>query len=114
MVAGAGSAPLPRPTSGSGSDAPPAVSALPYSRRELFSDDRGRGLRASWHPEQGVVVLSRWKGDVCAGTVRLDHEDARRLAGFLDVQPHADTSGDGDAQAPGVDETVPLRVLRDE
>lgn len=34
-------------------------------------DERGRSLRATWHPEAGRVVLSLWSGTVCIGTVRL-------------------------------------------
>ena len=56
---------------------------VPLARRELFVDARGSGLRASWHDDQGVAVISLWHGDTCVGTVRLDAEDATRLAQFL-------------------------------
>jgi len=51
-------------------------------RRALFSDG-GRGLRASWHAEQGTVVLSLWQADLCVGTFRLAPREASRLADFL-------------------------------
>lgn len=56
---------------------------LPLSRRELFVDSRGSALRASWHEEQGMVVVSLWHDDECVGTVRLDAADSTRLAQFL-------------------------------
>lgn len=56
---------------------------IPMARRELFVDPRGSGLRASWHDDHGVAVLSVWHGAACVGTVRLDAADATRLAQFL-------------------------------
>ena len=49
------------------------VSPLPI-RGEVVVDARGgaRALRVSWHPEQGVVVLSVWRGNTCAATVQVD------------------------------------------
>lgn len=61
----------------------PMGTVVPLIQRELFVDPRGSALRASWHSEDGVVVLSVWHGDTCVGTVRLDAEDATRLAQFL-------------------------------
>jgi len=52
-------------------------------RRALFADERGTGLRASWHEQRGEVVLSLWREDVCVGTFQLRPEEAGRLAGFL-------------------------------
>jgi len=52
-------------------------------RRALFTDERGTGLRASWHEQRGAVVLSLWREDVCVGTFQLRPEEAGRLAGFL-------------------------------
>ena len=57
--------------------------ALPAVHRELFADARGRGLRASWHPEVGVVVLSIWEREVCIGTFHLAITDAGRLSAML-------------------------------
>ena len=53
------------------------------SNREHFVDDRGTGLRATWHPEGRVVVVSLWDGDRCRGTFRLPIADAARLANLL-------------------------------
>jgi hypothetical protein len=49
------------------------TSPLPTSG-EVFADARGgdRSLRVTWHGEAGVVVLSLWREDLCAGTFRLD------------------------------------------
>lgn len=52
-------------------------------RRALFTDERGAGLRASWHPERDVLVLSLWRGHVCVGTFRMEPDDAERLGAFL-------------------------------
>lgn len=43
------------------------------SRGEIFLDARGgsSALRLSWHDDQGLVVLSLWREDCCAGTFRL-------------------------------------------
>ncbi|MGH9157907.1 MAG: hypothetical protein ACRD1K_19200 [Acidimicrobiales bacterium] len=57
---------------------------------ELFSDGRGAALRATWHAEAGLVVLSVWRGDNCVGTVRLTPAEADRLGSFLrEVSPPA-------------------------
>jgi hypothetical protein len=50
-------------------------------RRAWFDDgrDAGRTMRTSWHPHEGVVVLSFWQGPVCRGSFRLPVEDAPRL-----------------------------------
>lgn len=39
----------------------------------MFLDPRGdnRALRVAWHGEAGVVVLSLWRDNVCAGSFRL-------------------------------------------
>ena len=52
-------------------------------QRALFADERGAGLRASWHPEREIVVLSIWKSDVCVGTFHLPIADAGRLSATL-------------------------------
>lgn len=70
--------------------APPAGATLtPMSEdeaigsRELFVDERGAALRATWHPEAGVVVLSLWREGQCLGTFRLGTADAARLSTLL-------------------------------
>jgi hypothetical protein len=52
-------------------------------RRELFTDERGAGLRASWRAEHSLVVLSLWRDDVCVGTFSLAPADALRLTEFV-------------------------------
>lgn len=51
---------------------------------EVFLDARGHGraMRLSWHPETDIVVLSLWRGEVCAGTFRMPHAD---VAAFVDA-----------------------------
>ncbi len=48
-------------------------------------DARGedRALRVSWHAELDCVVLSTWRGDTCASTVRLDRAGAAALVAAL-------------------------------
>jgi hypothetical protein len=49
----------------------------------MFLDERGAGLRVSWHPERDLVVLSVWQGDRCVGTFRMPVRDIPRLSGLL-------------------------------
>jgi hypothetical protein len=58
------------------------TSALP-GRRDVFLDERGTGLRVTWHPERDLVVLSVWQGDGCIGTFRMSVQDIPRLSGLL-------------------------------
>ena len=51
--------------------------------RVLFMDERGVGLRATWHLERGIVNLSVWREDVCVETFWLDVRDSARLVQFL-------------------------------
>ena len=53
------------------------------SRRDMFLDERGTGLRVSWHPERDLVVLSVWQDDRCVGTFRMSVQDIPRLSGLL-------------------------------
>jgi hypothetical protein len=53
------------------------------TRRDLFLDERGAGLRVTWHPERDLVVLSVWQGDSCVGTFRMQVQDIPRLSGLL-------------------------------
>ena len=47
----------------------------------IFLDARGgdRALRVSWHHEKGLVVLSLWRENVCAGSFRLPIDDVPDL-----------------------------------
>lgn len=58
------------------------VHRLPVGR-ELFVDERGVGLRATWHLEHGFVNVSVWRDDACTETFHLSVTDAARLVGFL-------------------------------
>jgi len=57
---------------------------LPGARSRWFADARGRSLRATWHPEAALVVLSLWDADRCVGTFRLSAPDAGQLRAVLD------------------------------
>jgi hypothetical protein len=48
---------------------------------EYFLDPRGdaRSLRVRWHHEDGLVVLSLWRGNECTGSFRLPVEDVPSL-----------------------------------
>jgi len=52
-------------------------------RSRWFEDARGRSLKASWHPEAGLVVISLWESDRCIGTFRLPVSDAPALMVLL-------------------------------
>ncbi|HET7760867.1 MAG TPA: hypothetical protein VFL46_00815 [Phycicoccus sp.] len=43
----------------------------------------GRALRVTWHPDDDVVVLSVWRGNVCAATARIAREDVPDVLGVL-------------------------------
>jgi len=51
----------------------------------VFLDPRGdeRALRVSWHAEAGVVVLSLWRDNVCAGSFRLAASDVPEMIEVL-------------------------------
>jgi hypothetical protein len=59
-------------------------SPLPV-RGDVFLDARGgdRSLRATWHPEAGVLVLSLWRGRTCVATFRMPAEDVPELVDVL-------------------------------
>jgi hypothetical protein len=51
----------------------------------VFIDARGgdRALRVSWHHESGLVVLSLWRDNVCAGSFRLAVDEVPALIEML-------------------------------
>ena len=51
----------------------------------IFLDARGgdRALRVSWHDEDGLVVLSLWRDNVCAGSFRLGVDEVPDLVEVL-------------------------------
>ena len=58
------------------------VRQLPVGRI-LAVDERGIGLRATWHLERGFINLSLWREDVCVETFHLRPSDAANLVSFL-------------------------------
>ena len=74
----------------------------------MFLDSRGpeRALRVTWHQEVGVVVLSLWRDNVCAGSFRLAVEDVPAMieglrAGLDAAYRHAPTRTQARPVAPG-------------
>lgn len=60
--------------------------ATPLPRTgEIYLDARSpsRALRVSWHHEAGLVVLSLWRENVCAGTFRLAVDEVPDLIDVL-------------------------------
>ena len=51
----------------------------------IFLDARGggRAMRVSWHHESGLVVLSLWRDNVCAGSFRLAVDEVPDLIDLL-------------------------------
>lgn len=62
----------------------PGRSPLPRTG-EVYLDARTpeRALRVTWHSEAGVVVLSLWRGNLCAGTFQLAIEEVPDLIDAL-------------------------------
>jgi hypothetical protein len=55
-------------------------------RHRVFIEDarhNGSYLRATWHPDRRVFVLSTWNGDVCTGAVQLPAAEAAELVGLV-------------------------------
>lgn len=52
---------------------------------EVFLDARGdgRALRVTWHDRAGIMVLSLWRGQVCAATFRLAADEVPALVDLL-------------------------------
>ncbi|MDQ3896426.1 MAG: hypothetical protein M3326_04080 [Actinomycetota bacterium] len=60
-----------------------AVVQLAVPPRHFALDERGVGLRATWHADKGFVNVSLWSGDRCVQTFHLTPVEAGRLVGFL-------------------------------
>jgi hypothetical protein len=56
---------------------------LSSPRSRWFADSRGRSLKATWHVEAELVVLSLWETDRCVGTFQLPVADAPQLMVLL-------------------------------
>lgn len=61
-----------------------AARPLP-AQGSIYLDSRGgdRALRVSWHHESGLVVLSLWRDNVCAGSFRLSVDEVPDLIELL-------------------------------
>jgi hypothetical protein len=62
----------------------PAVRPFPHEG-SIYVDARGgdRALRVSWHEDAGLVVLSLWRENVCAGSFRLAIDEVPALIELL-------------------------------
>ena len=62
----------------------PAVRPFPETG-SIFLDARGgdRAMRVSWHHDSGLVVLSLWRDNVCAGSFRLAVDEVPELIDML-------------------------------
>lgn len=69
--------------------------------RRWFADARGRSLKASWHPEASLVVISLWESDRCIGTFRLPVADAPELMVLLAGAVKAWAEGSSEDVAQG-------------
>ncbi len=69
------------------------VGPLPR-RGSVFLDSRSdrRALRVSWHEESGLVVLSLWRDNLCAGTFRLEPDDLPDLISSLSAMQRRTTA----------------------
>ena len=58
---------------------------VPFPRTGVVPDARGgaRALRVSWHHDEGLVVLSVWRGPTCVATTRVAAEDVPDLVEVL-------------------------------
>ena len=68
----------------------PAAAPVPAPEHsEIFADARGedRAMRVNWHPDEGVVVLSLWRGPACTGTFRIPAADLPALLRALTDGP---------------------------
>lgn len=61
-----------------------SATPLPRSGSIYLDARRGdRALRVSWHHDEGLVVLSLWRDNVCAGTFRLTVDEVPDLIEML-------------------------------
>jgi hypothetical protein len=56
---------------------------LSSPRSRWFADSRGRSLKATWHAEAELIVLSLWESDRCVGTFQLPVADTPQLMVLL-------------------------------
>jgi hypothetical protein len=77
-------------------------------RRQWFVDarDAGRRMEVSWHPDEGIVIVSLWHGSICRATFQLPVEEAPGL-----IQTLSDALGDAVRTAPSTGRTEPKTSL---
>ena len=64
----------------------PCMGERSTKRHRVFIEDARRNgsyLRATWHPERRIFVLSTWYGEVCTGAIRLPAAEAVELVGLV-------------------------------
>lgn len=64
----------------------PCMGERSTKRHRVFIEDARRNgsyLRATWHPDRRIFVLSTWYGDVCTGAIRLPAAEAAELVGLV-------------------------------
>jgi hypothetical protein len=79
------------------------------ARGRWVGDLRGdrRAVRATAHPESGLLTISVWRDDACAGTVQLSPADVAGLVASLTAclveltSSHATSADIGDGQDDG-------------
>lgn len=76
------------------------------TRRVEVEDGRGTFLRASFHAEDDLVVVSLWRDGLCIGTFRAGPDARRELTAFLTgIGATAGRPDDVTAAVPAVDAT---------
>jgi hypothetical protein len=70
-------------------------------RRVFVEDfrDNGAYLRATWHPDRAVVVLSHWQGDICRASTAIPVAEGSKLIELL-VTALRDAAVSGTAPSP--------------
>ncbi len=92
-----------------------AVAPAPQGA-EFFLDARGdaRSLRVRWHREDGLVVLSLWRGAQCTGTFRLEIDEVPLLIEALRSGLDTTWQAESERRAAPEDRDQPaIRLARD-
>lgn len=89
------------------------MAELTRPRRVLIEDERadGKFLRATWHPEGRVFVVSTWDGNVCVGATQVGPAGAADLIRLL-ADGMADAADPPAAPGPRVDSRRPSWLRR--
>ena len=70
--------------------------------RQVLLDDRGTGLRVTWHAESGVAVISLWREGRCIGTFRAKPADMSALISYLAGSLASTAAQAGDTELSGI------------